>query len=88
MKKFNFYKKIASEIIFGIFQVLGSSLETKIGLAIFLLIPGVAIFFLDVSKEENPWIFYVIGAILIIGATILFISEIKSLKKDRKKFYN
>jgi len=55
MKNIKLLKKIGSEIFFGILGLLGTHIETKIGLAIFLLIPGIAIFFsADIRSEEIP----------------------------------
>ena len=82
MKNIKLLKKILYEVFLGIFGLLGH-IETRIGLAIFLLIPGIAIFLSnDIKSEENPWIFYLIASLLIISSFLLFISKIKDLKKN------
>lgn len=82
MKTGKFLKKMGSEFLLGIVGILGTHIETKIGLGIFLLIPGIAIFFSkEVAHEDNPTASYIIGTLLIFTAILLFFIRYKELRK-------
>lgn len=82
MKTSKLLRKIGSEFLMGIVGILGTHIETKIGLGIFLLIPGIAIFFSkEVAHEDNPMVSYLIAILLIFTAILLFFTRYKELRK-------
>ncbi|KIC61408.1 hypothetical protein [Chryseobacterium taiwanense] len=82
MKTNKLLRKLGSEFLMGIAGILGTHIETKIGLGIFLLIPGIAIFFSkEVAHEDNPEASYIIGTFLIFIAILLFFIRYKELRK-------
>ncbi|MCE3074709.1 hypothetical protein [Chryseobacterium gwangjuense] len=83
MKTTKLLKKLSSEFLMGIAGILGTHIETKIGLGIFLIIPGIAIFFSkEIANENNPLVFYIIGGTLIFIAALLFFLRYKELMKE------
>jgi len=82
---FKLLRKLSLEFLIGIAGILGTHIDSKIGLGIFLLIPGIAILFSEeISKEKNSPIHYTISVILIFAAVLLFILRYKELKKNIK----
>jgi hypothetical protein len=82
MKNIKLLRKLSAEFLMGIVGILGTHIETKIGLGIFLLIPGIAILFSEeITHEDNPTVFYIIGIVLIFLALLLFFARYKELKK-------
>ena len=53
MKQKNIFNKILKEVGFGILGVLGTHIESKVGLSIFLLILSLAILFSPKSVDIN-----------------------------------
>ncbi|REC43016.1 hypothetical protein [Chryseobacterium sp. 5_R23647] len=76
----NIFKKIGQEFLMGIFGALGTHVETKIGLGVFLLIVGLGILLSPKTQDLDYFSQCLVGIILIVMALILFIWRIKQLK--------
>ncbi len=80
-KKKSKIKILAEEILIGFLGILGSTIDSKIGLSIFLLIIGISMLFIPISDgEEKPSFFYWIGFILIGSGFYLFYTKTKEIK--------
>ncbi|MCD0479366.1 hypothetical protein LPB90_12940 [Chryseobacterium sp. LC2016-29] len=75
-------KKIGAEFLMGIFGALGTHVETKVGLGVFLLIVGLGILLSPKTQDIDYFSQCLVGVILIVMALILFIWRIKQLKKN------
>ncbi|MGE6395894.1 hypothetical protein [Chryseobacterium scophthalmum] len=74
------FKKIGAEFLMGIFCALGTHVETKVGLGVFLLIVGLGILLSPKPQDVDYFSQCLVGIILIVMALILFIWRIKQLK--------
>ena len=77
----NIFKKIGEEFLMGIFGALGTHVETKVGLGVFLLIVGLAILLSPRAQDIDYFSQCLVGIILLVFALILFILRIRQLKK-------
>ena len=84
MKNNNIFKKIGGEFLLGFVEVIATSVETKIGVGLFLLIIGLALVLSPKSEEINSVIMNLIGSILIIFSVLLFRSRIREIKNQKK----
>lgn len=75
-------KKIGAEFLMGIFGALGTHVETKVGLGVFLLIVGLGVLLSPKTQDIDYFSQCLVGAILIVMALVLFIWRIKQLKKN------
>lgn len=74
-------KMLAEEILIGFLGILGSTIDSKIGLSIYLLIIGISMLFLPISDgAEKPSFFYWIGFLLIGFGIYLFYTKTKEIK--------
>lgn len=76
----NIFKKIGQEFLIGIFGALGTHVETKVGLGVFILIAGLGILLSPKTQDIDYFSQCLVGIILIVMALILFIWRIKQLK--------
>ncbi len=82
MKHENIFKKILKDTGFGILGVLGTHIESKIGLAIFLLITSVGILFSPKSEDLNYTNQLLLGFSFLIVSIILTIWRFKEIRKN------
>lgn len=78
----NIFKKIGAELLMGIFGALGTHVETKVGLGVFILIVGLGVLLSPKTQDIDYFSQCLVGIILIVMALILFIWRIKQLKKN------
>lgn len=76
------FKKISIEFLMGIIGIIGTSIESKIGLGLYLLILGLALLFGPKAEELKTLTVYSIGAALTVLGIVLFIWKIRQLKKE------
>ena len=77
-------KILIEEIIFGFLGIVGTTIESKIGLGIFLLIVGLAMNFIPMSGEETkPIFFFWIGSSLLLVAFYLIITRIREIYSEK-----
>lgn len=67
----------------GIIGVTGTSLETKTGLGLYLLILGLALLFGPKAEELKTLTVYSTGALLTAMGIVLFAWKIRQLKKEK-----
>ncbi|MCS3532230.1 hypothetical protein [Chryseobacterium sp. JUb7] len=83
--KNNLYKKLLTEFLCGFIGLLGTTVNTRIGLSLYLLIVGGAFLFAPMGGDENkPFIFYILGSVLILVSSLLLFFKIKQLQKENK----
>jgi len=81
--KNNLYKKVLIEFLYGCIGLLGTTINSRIGLSLFLLITGGAFLFAPMSDcEDRPLIFYILGPVLILTSSLLLFFKIKQLQKQ------
>lgn len=76
--------KFLKEIFFGIFQVIGATLETKTGLGMFFLICGLGIL-LSETDDTDIIKTKILGLALTILALYIFYLRYKEIKNEKIK---
>ena len=85
MKQKKTLKKISEELGLGLLGVLGTSIETKVGLAIFLLIVALGILCSPKSEDINYTHQILVGFGILLTSIFLIILRIKELNKTKTK---
>ena len=80
------FKKIFSEILIGIVGFFGTTIDSKIGLGIFLLFLVVASIFIETVnfEEKEEFILRILGFVFLIFSFLLFYFRIKEIRKINK----
>lgn len=80
------FKQIFSEILIGIVGFFGTTIDSKIGLGIFLLFLGVASIFIETVyfEEKEEFILRILGFVFLIFSFLLFYFRIKEIRKINK----
>ncbi len=80
------FKQIFSEILISIVGFFGTTIDSKIGLGIFLLFLGVASIFIETVnfEEKEEFILRILGFVFLIFSFLLFYFRIKEIRKINK----
>ena len=80
------FKQIFSEILIGIVGFFGTTIDSKIGLGIFLLFLGVTSIFIETVnfEEKEEFILRILGFVFLIFSFLLFYFRIKEIRKINK----
>lgn len=84
MEQKNIFIKLLKEAILGLIGVLGMHIETKLGIAVYLLILSLGILLSPKSEDINYNNQLIIGFVILIFSSLLVIWRIKELKKQVK----
>jgi hypothetical protein len=80
---------IFKELGIALFELFAGSIKSKAGLILLLSVLGFIFLGLQiVGENEKPLAFYIIGAILMIGAAYLLILRVIEIKKNKQRKKN